>query len=109
MPVWNEDELLECRRFVFPDVPSTDVEKAFDDVGGVARAVFDMKQQEALKRNMMSAARKVNFDPLRNAVEPDQKPSFDTECIGDTLFYIVQSGTNDFGACAVTVGSKYAT
>ena len=67
-----------------------------------------MNQLEVLKRKMMSAARKVNLDLLRDPAESDQKPSFDTEGIGDALFYIVQGGTNDFGRCAVTVG-RYAT
>ena len=58
---------------------------------------------------MMSAARKENLDLLRDAVEPDQKPSFDTEGIADALFHIVWDGTNDFGGCAVIVGSKYTT
>ena len=44
-----------------------------------------MNQLEALKQKIMSAARKVNMDLLRDAVEPDQKPSFDTEGIGDAL------------------------
>ena len=57
-----------------------------------------MNQLEVLKRKMMSAARKVNLDLLRDPAESDQKPSFDTECIGDAFFHIVQSGTNDFGA-----------
>ena len=57
----------------------------------------------------MSAARKANLDLLRDAVEPDQKPSFDNEGIAEALFHIVQGVTNDFGGCAVTVGSKYAT
>ena len=92
----------------FPDVSSTDVERAFDDVRGVARPVVDMNQLEVLKRKMMSTARKVNLDLLRDPVESDQKPSFDTEGIGDALFYIVQGGTNVFGRCAVTVG-RYAT
>ena len=35
MPVFSLDELLQCRRFVFPDVPSTDVESALDYVGEV--------------------------------------------------------------------------
>ena len=56
MPVLSLDQPLECRRFVFLDVPSTDVGRAFDDAGGLAIAVNDMNQLEVLKRNMMSAA-----------------------------------------------------
>ena len=62
-----------------------------------------MNQLEALKQEMISAARKVSLDVLLDAVWPDQKPSFDTEGIGEALFHIVQGGTHDFGKCAVTV------
>ena len=107
MPVGSLHELLECRQFVYPDVPSTDVERRFDDVG-VATSVFDMNQLEALTTKMKAAAKKVDLDLRRDAVEPDDKSSFDTDDVGDTLFHIVPGGTNDFGGCAVTVGSKYA-
>lgn len=43
MPVWSKGELLKCREAVFSYVRRTDVDKAFGVVGGVARAVFDVK------------------------------------------------------------------
>ena len=109
MPVFSLDELLECRRCIFPDVPTTDVESAFDYVGGVARAVFDMNQLEALKQEMMSAARRLSVDLLQDVLWPDQKPSFDTEGIGHALIHIVQGDKKNFGNYKVAVGSKYAT
>ena len=36
MPVLSLDELLDFQRVVFPGVPSADVERAFDHIGGVA-------------------------------------------------------------------------
>lgn len=112
MPVLSLDEPLECRRFVFPDVPTTDVERAFGDVGGVARAVFDMNQLEALKWEIMSAARKVNLDLLRDAVEPDQKLFFDKLGIGKRSPLSYRSGRYKrfwrIHTYAVTVCSKYA-
>lgn len=39
MPVWSQEELLECPQAVLSCASCTDVAKALDVVGGVARAV----------------------------------------------------------------------
>lgn len=39
MPVWDMDEVLECRQAVYPHVPIASATKAFDNVGGVASGI----------------------------------------------------------------------
>ncbi|CAN0350872.1 unnamed protein product [Ectocarpus sp. 12 AP-2014] len=66
MPVWSEDELLECRRIIFPYVRSVeDVKKAFEKVGGVARAVFSLEHFDRQVGKMERATSQVNLVLLR--------------------------------------------
>ncbi|CAN0454092.1 unnamed protein product, partial [Ectocarpus sp. 8 AP-2014] len=62
MPVWSEDELLEYRRIFSPDARSVnDVRKAFEKVGGVARAVFRPRRFAPQVGEMKRATSQVNL------------------------------------------------
>jgi len=107
MGVWSLSELLECQRAIFPRARCSDVEVAFRDVGGVARAVFEKSQLKLLKEKMVAAAESLSVDRLRDAVQPVQKPS-STEGLGDVLFHIFQDDTSGFIECEVAVASEFA-
>lgn len=53
MPVFSLDESCWNVGVVFPDMRNTDVGRAFDVVGGVARAIFDLYQLEILKQQVV--------------------------------------------------------
>ncbi|CAN0269983.1 unnamed protein product, partial [Pylaiella littoralis] len=71
MPVWDEDELLECREAVYSHVPSDDVKRAFGEVGGVACLVFDRTKLQKQKDKLIRAADKITLDLLKDAVSPE--------------------------------------
>lgn len=87
MPVWSEDELLECQRVVFRHAQSVDVRKAFEKVGGVARAVFDPELFDLLVGKMERATSKVNLALLQQVCSVKQNELLSTDSTGDALFH----------------------
>lgn len=108
MPVWGEDELLECRLALFPLIPSAVVKEVFLVVGGVARAVFGGKEMELRhKREMKSAANEIDLGMLRR-VFTDESSSISTDAVGDLLFHVVPSAGTGFKIFTVDFASDYA-
>ena len=68
MPVFDLQEVLECRQAVYPDAPLEDVRKAFGDVGGVARAVFSPGKLQQLKDKMEQGAGRMDVEVLRRVL-----------------------------------------
>lgn len=87
MGVWSLDELLECQRAIYPGVPDKDVKRAFDVVGGVARAVFSTDQLEAVKKRMETSVNGVDVGMLR-AVASLPLGRMSTDDLGDSVFHI---------------------
>ena len=104
MGVWSLGELLECQRAIFPRARCSDVQDAFRDVRGVARAVFEESQLKLLKEKMVAAAESSSLDRLRDAVQPVQIH----EGLGHVLFHIFQDNTNAFYECKVAVAGEFA-
>ncbi|CAM9615718.1 unnamed protein product [Pylaiella littoralis] len=109
MPVWELDELFECREAVFPHVPRADVAEYFRVVGGVPRAVFNDKKFVLAKRGLEYTADKVHtgqlpwvdfFSKWQHHFQPDE--------IGDELFHIFSDSSDDFKTCTVSLASDYA-
>ena len=102
--MWSLGELLECQRAIFPRARCSDVQDAFRDVRGVARAVFEESQLKLLKEKMVAAAESSSLDRLRDAVQPVQLH----EGLGHVLFHIFQDDTKGFCKCQVTVAGEFA-
>ncbi len=107
MPVWSEDELLECQRAVFPHVRRTDVEKAFGVVGGVARAVFDVDKLGQIKRDMEDSVADVDINLLRSARVLSLARSH-PDYARDALFHIFPGSENKYGDYTVRLASSFA-
>ena len=89
MPVWSLEELLKCRRVVFPHVLRTDVVKSFGVVGGVARAIFNVGKFELIKDGILTAVGAVDVALLRRAARLSSGQNrIQTSEIGDKLFHI---------------------
>ncbi|CAN0479039.1 unnamed protein product [Ectocarpus sp. 12 AP-2014] len=109
MPVWSEDELLECRRIIFPhDRSDDDVRKAFEKVGGVARAVFRLEQFKRQVGKMERATSQVNLGLLREVCAVEQCEFLSTDENGDTLFHMLPSSGTAYECFDVVFASEYA-
>lgn len=109
MPVWSEDELLECRRIIFPDARSVnDVRKAFEKVGGVARAVFRPRRFARQVGKMERATSQVNLGLLRQVCAVEQNEFLSTDKTGDALFHMLPSPGTAYECFDVVFASEYA-
>ncbi|CAM9928509.1 unnamed protein product [Ectocarpus sp. 4 AP-2014] len=109
MPVWSEDELLECRRIIFPDARSVnDVRKAFIKVGGVARAVFRPRRFEHQLGKMKRATSHINLGLLRQVCAVEQIELLSTDETGDALFHLLPSPGTAYECFDVVFASDYA-
>ncbi|CAM9895128.1 unnamed protein product, partial [Ectocarpus sp. 4 AP-2014] len=109
MPVWSEDELLECRRIIFPHVRSVnDVKKAFEKVGGVARAVLRPRTFARQVEEMERATSKVNLGLLRQVCAVEQVEFLSTDTTGDALFHMLPSPGTAYEYFDVVFASEYA-
>lgn len=110
MPVWSEDELLECRRIIFPGARSVnDVRKAFEKVGGVARAVFRPKRFARQVGKMERATSQVNLGLLRQVCAVEQNEFLSTDKTGDALFHMLPSPGTAYECFYVVFASEYAS
>lgn len=108
MPVWSLEELLKCRRVVFPHVLDTDVVKSFGVVGGVARAVFNVKKFELLKNDILTAVGEVDVALLRRAARLSSGQNrILTDEVRDKLFHILSNSADNFKDYTVTFASNY--
>ncbi|CAN0449686.1 unnamed protein product, partial [Pylaiella littoralis] len=110
MPVWSLDELFECQRAVFPHVPKTDVRKRFGKVGGVARAVFNVKKLQEVCRRMQTAASNMDLSVLQQILsrglgDVDQ---VSTDRSGDALLHLMPVPGTGFEEFSVNFASEYA-
>ena len=111
MPVFDMDEVLECRQAVYPDVPLEDVKKAFGDVGGVARAIFRPRKLQQLKDKMEKGARGMDVEVLRRVLSFQYSTSDDkisTDETGDALLHIFPLPDAMFERFEVNFASEYA-
>lgn len=109
MPVWSEDELLECRRIIFPGARSVnDVRKAFEKVGGVARAVFRPRRFARQVGKMERATSQVNLGLLRQVCAVEQNEFLSTDKTGDALFHMLPSPGTAYECFDVVFASEYA-
>lgn len=109
MPVWSEEELLDCRRIIFPDARSVnDVRKAFEKVGGVARAVSRPKSFARQVGEMERAASQVNLGLLRQVCAVEQNEFLSTDKTGDALFHMLPSPGTAYECFDVFFASEYA-
>ncbi|CAN0400345.1 unnamed protein product [Pylaiella littoralis] len=109
MPVWSEDELLECRRMIFPHARSVDdVRTAFEKVGGVARAVFGPKTFARQVGKMERATSQVNLGLLRQVCAVEQVEFLSTDETGDALFHMLPSPGTSYKCFDVVFASEYA-
>ena len=108
MPVWSLEELLKCRRVVFPHVLRTDVVKSFGVVGGVARAIFNVGKFELLKDGILTAVGEVDVALLRRAARLSSGQNrIQTSEVGDKLFHILSNSGDNFKGYTVTFASNY--
>lgn len=107
MPVWSLDELLDCRRDVLSHVPITDVEKAFTQVGGVARVIFGATDLELYKGTMKKVARTLDLAVLRGALSSSNSDAF-TDSTSDVLFHICPSPKKAFRDFTIEFASDFA-
>ena len=108
MPVWSLEELLKCRRAVFPHVLNADVVKSFGVVGGVARAIFNVHQFDFLKDEIWAAVGEVDVALLRQAAWlPRGKNSDEAVDIVNALFHVLSDSGDNFHDYTVTFASNY--
>ncbi|CAM9758068.1 unnamed protein product [Pylaiella littoralis] len=107
MPVWSEDELLDCQQAVFSHVRRTAVKEAFGDVGGVPRAVFNVKRRGEIKREKEKNVVGVDVGLLR-AETSLTSGHFPTDVAGGALFHIFSCGKDNYQDCSVRFASKFA-
>lgn len=87
MAPWSEDELMECRRLIFPEVSQNDVQQRFDIVGGVARVVFGEVDFERYKQAMIDKATRESVKSLPLLVA-NAGSDFPNQDWGDKLLHL---------------------
>ncbi|CAM9627633.1 unnamed protein product [Ectocarpus sp. 13 AM-2016] len=107
MPVWSQDELLECQRAVFSHVEGIDVERAFGVVGGVAGAVFDEEKLRQIKEGMETYVVGVDAPLLRAADWLPWAQDF-VDDVGEALFHVFPGVKNTYEDYTVRAGSDFA-
>ncbi|CAM9756354.1 unnamed protein product [Ectocarpus sp. 4 AP-2014] len=107
MPVWSQDELLECRRAVFNHVEGIDVERAFGVVGGVAGAVFDKESLRQIKEGMETYVVGVDVPLLRAAGWLPWARDF-VDDIAEALFHVFPGVNNTYKDYTIRLGSDFA-
>ncbi|CAN0408826.1 unnamed protein product [Ectocarpus sp. 12 AP-2014] len=109
MPVWSEDELLECQRIIFSHERSVeDVRKAFEKVGGVARAVFRPHRFARQLGKMKRATSHVNLGLLRQVCAVEQNEFLSTDDTGNALFHMRPSPGTAYECFNIVFASEYA-
>ncbi|CAM9617120.1 unnamed protein product [Pylaiella littoralis] len=87
MAPWGEDELMECRRLIFPEISEHEVQRRFDIVGGVARVVFGKVDFERYTQAMIDKAKRESVKSLPLLVA-NAGSDFSNQDWGDKLLHL---------------------
>ena len=110
MGPWGEDELMECRRLIYPEVSETDVRKRFDVAGGVARVVFGKVNLDKYSDDMIAKASRESVKSLPQ-LAANENSDFSNEDWGDQLLHMKPwpPGCSVSEQKYITFASEYAT